>query len=178
MSKNVRAQVSLNISKAMHTFMKGCKKIIKISYFFKFHCTFSCALNIIIYHELNKITVIVNALGIMLFDSWPQALVQRYVSLREHARGPIQRFYQNFTEVSLTSKLYYWSISKLWIYSDYMVAFVNSACMYYIKKLNNGEYPPNRKDLSVKYGFKCVKQPLNSLHCGYYVCEHLRTCGQ
>jgi hypothetical protein len=50
--------------------------------------------------------------------------------------------------------------------------------MYYIEKLNNGEYPLNRKCLSVKYGFKCAKQPLSSLHCGYYVCEHLRTCGQ
>jgi hypothetical protein len=37
--------------------------------------------------------------------------------------------------------------------------------MYYIEKLNNGEYPPNRKRLSVKYD-------------GYYMCEHLMTCGQ
>jgi hypothetical protein len=59
-----------------------------------------------------------------------------------------------------------------------MVAFGNSAWMYYIKKLNNGEYPHNRKHLSVKYGFKCGKQLLLSLHCGYYVCEHLRTYGQ
>jgi hypothetical protein len=29
--------------------------------------------------------------------------------------------------------------------------------MYYIAKLNNGEYPLNRKRLSVKYGFKCAK---------------------
>jgi hypothetical protein len=50
--------------------------------------------------------------------------------------------------------------------------------MYYIEKLNNGEYPPNRKCLLVKYGFKCAKQPLGSLHYGYYVSEHLRTCGQ
>jgi hypothetical protein len=50
--------------------------------------------------------------------------------------------------------------------------------MYYIQKLNNGEHPPNKKRLSVKYGFKCAKQPLGSLHCGYYVCEHHRTCGQ
>jgi hypothetical protein len=44
--------------------------------------------------------------------------------------------------------------------------------MFYI------EYPPNKKCLSVKYGFKCAKQPLGSLHYGYYVCEYLRTCGQ
>jgi hypothetical protein len=50
--------------------------------------------------------------------------------------------------------------------------------MYYIEKLNNDEYLLNRKHLSVKYDFKCVKQPLGSLHYGYYVCEHLMTCGQ
>jgi hypothetical protein len=50
--------------------------------------------------------------------------------------------------------------------------------MYYIQKLNNGEHPPNKKHLSVKYGFKCTKRPLGSLHYGYYVCSHLRTCGQ
>jgi hypothetical protein len=49
--------------------------------------------------------------------------------------------------------------------------------MYYIEKLNNDEYSPNRKHLSVKYIFKCTKQPLGSLHYGYYMCEHLRTCG-
>jgi hypothetical protein len=59
-----------------------------------------------------------------------------------------------------------------------MVTFGNSDWMYYIKKLNNGEYPSNMKPLSVKYGFECVKQPLDYLHCRYYVCEHLRTCGQ
>jgi hypothetical protein len=59
-----------------------------------------------------------------------------------------------------------------------MVAFGNSGLMCYIEKLNNGEYPPTRMSLSVKYGFKCVMQPLSSFHCEYYVCEHLRTCGQ
>jgi hypothetical protein len=59
-----------------------------------------------------------------------------------------------------------------------MVAFGNSVWMYYLEKLSNGEYPLNRKRLSVKYGFKCAKQPLGSLYCGYYMCEHLRTCGQ
>jgi hypothetical protein len=54
------------------------------------------------------------------------------LGLHEHARGPIQIFYQNFTEVSLTRKLCYLSTSKLCIYTDYMVAFGNSACMYYI----------------------------------------------
>jgi hypothetical protein len=59
-----------------------------------------------------------------------------------------------------------------------MVAFENSACMYYIEKFNNDEYPTDRKLLSIKYGFKCAKQSLSSLHHGYYMCEHLRTCEQ
>jgi hypothetical protein len=59
-----------------------------------------------------------------------------------------------------------------------MVAFGNNVWMYYIQKLNNDEHPPNRKHLSVKYGFKCAKRPLSSFHYGYYVCEHLRPCGQ
>jgi hypothetical protein len=59
-----------------------------------------------------------------------------------------------------------------------MVAFGNSVWIYYIEKLNNSEYLQNKKRLSVKYDFKCAKQPLDFLHYGYYVCEHLRTCGQ
>jgi hypothetical protein len=35
MSKNGRVQVSLYITKAMHVFVKGGKKTIKIPYFFK-----------------------------------------------------------------------------------------------------------------------------------------------
>jgi hypothetical protein len=70
------------------------------------------------------------------------------------------------------------STNKLCIYTDYMVAFGNSVWMYYIEKLNIGEYPKDKKCLLVKYGFKCAKQSLDSLHCGYYVCEHLKTYGQ
>jgi hypothetical protein len=95
----------------------------------------------------------------------------------EHAQGPIQRFHQNFTKVSLTSKLCYSSNSKLCIYTNYMVGFENSAWMYYSQKLNNGQYLSNRKRLSIKFGFKCSKQPLGLLHCGYCVCHHLRICG-
>jgi hypothetical protein len=47
-----------------------------------------------------------------------------------------------------------------------MVGFGNSAWMYYIQKLNNDQYPSNRKHLSIKFGFKCSKQPMGSLHCG------------
>jgi hypothetical protein len=59
-----------------------------------------------------------------------------------------------------------------------MIAFENNTWMYYIEKLNSGEYPTDRKHLSVKHDFKCVKQPLGCLNCGYYMCEHIRTCGQ
>jgi hypothetical protein len=104
----------------------------------------------------------------------PKRWYNDMLGLREHARGPIQRFHQNFTEVSLTIKLCYLST----IYTHYMVAFGNSAWMYHLQKLNNGEHPLNRKHLSIKYDFKCAKQPLGSLHCGYCVCEHLRACGQ
>jgi hypothetical protein len=63
------------------------------------------------------------------------------------------------------------------IYTDYMIAFRNSAWIYYIQKLNNSEHLPNKKYLSVKYDFKCAKQPLSSIHYRYYMCEHIRTCG-
>jgi hypothetical protein len=46
--------------------------------------------------------------------------------------------------------------------------------MYYIDRLNNGQYPKGRKRLAIRYDFKCAKQPLRSLHCRYYTCEHLR----
>jgi hypothetical protein len=108
----------------------------------------------------------------------PKRWYSGMLGLREHTRGPIQTFHQNFIEVSLTSKLCYLNTRKLCIYTDYMIAFGNSACMYYIQKLNNGEHPSNRKRLSVKYGLKCAKQPLSSFHCEYYVYEHLRLCGQ
>jgi hypothetical protein len=35
-----------------------------------------------------------------------------------------------------------------------------------------------RKHLAIDWSFKCAKQPLGSLHCGYYACEHLRVIGQ
>jgi hypothetical protein len=59
-----------------------------------------------------------------------------------------------------------------------MVVFENSVWMYYIEMLNNGQHPSNRKHFSVKYDFKCAKQPLSFLHYEYYMCEQLRTCGQ
>jgi hypothetical protein len=46
------------------------------------------------------------------------------------------------------------STSKLCIYTDYMVVFESSVWMDYIEKLNNSEYPSDRKR------FKCAKQPL------------------
>jgi hypothetical protein len=30
------------------------------------------------------------------------------------------------------------------VHTDYMIAFENSVWMYYIKKLNNGEYPKDK----------------------------------
>jgi hypothetical protein len=50
--------------------------------------------------------------------------------------------------------------------------------MYYVDKLNNGQYPKDRKRLAIRFGFKCAKQPLGSLHCGYYMCKHLRIARQ
>jgi hypothetical protein len=49
----------------------------------------------------------------------PKCWYSDILGLREHARGAIQRIHQNFTEVSLTS--------KLCIYTDYIVAFENSS---------------------------------------------------
>jgi hypothetical protein len=37
----------------------------------------------------------------------PKRWYNSMLGLREYTQGPIQRFHQNFTEVSLTSKLYY-----------------------------------------------------------------------
>jgi hypothetical protein len=68
----------------------------------------------------------------------PKCWYNSILGLHEHARGPIQRFHENFTEVSLTSKLCYSSTSKLYIYTDYMIAFRIIAWMYYIQKLNSG----------------------------------------
>jgi hypothetical protein len=45
--------------------------------------------------------------------------------------------------------------------------------MYYVDMLNNGQHPKGRKRLAIRYDFKCVNQPLVSLHYGYYMCEHL-----
>jgi hypothetical protein len=50
--------------------------------------------------------------------------------------------------------------------------------MYYVDRLNNGQHPKGRKRLTIKYDFKCAKQLLSSLHCGYYTCEHLGITGQ
>jgi hypothetical protein len=137
--------------------------------------------------------MIVNAVDIMLFGSWPQALVQWYVWTpwtRPRSNSKISSiFYKSLTLWTIdggtsklcyrsTSKFCYMSTSKLCIYTDYMVAFWNNVWMYYVEKLNNGEYPTGRKCLSVKYGFKYDKQPLGSLHCRYYVCDPLRTYGQ
>jgi hypothetical protein len=45
-TKNTRARVSLYIAKAIHAFVKGGKKTIKISYFFKFHLYFQLCIEI------------------------------------------------------------------------------------------------------------------------------------
>jgi hypothetical protein len=50
--------------------------------------------------------------------------------------------------------------------------------MYYIDRLNNDQHPKGRKRLAIRYDLKCAKQPLGSLHCGYYTCKHLRITGQ
>jgi hypothetical protein len=50
--------------------------------------------------------------------------------------------------------------------------------MYYIDRLNNDQHSKGRKRLAIGYDFKCAKQPLGSLHYGYYTCEHLRITGQ
>jgi hypothetical protein len=63
----------------------------------------------------------------------PKCWYNGMLGLHERTRGPIQRFHQNFTEVSLTSKSCYSSTSKLCIYNDCIVAFGNSAWMYYIQ---------------------------------------------
>jgi hypothetical protein len=49
----------------------------------------------------------------------PKRWYSGMLGLREHNGGPIQRFHQNFTYVSLTS--------KLCIYTNYMAAFENNA---------------------------------------------------
>jgi hypothetical protein len=50
--------------------------------------------------------------------------------------------------------------------------------MYLVVKLNDGQHPKVRKHLAISWNFKCAKQPLVSLHCGYYACEHLWVTGQ
>jgi hypothetical protein len=50
--------------------------------------------------------------------------------------------------------------------------------MYFVVKLNDGHHPKDRKHLAIGWNFKCAKQPLGSLHYGYYTCEHLRVTGQ
>jgi hypothetical protein len=50
--------------------------------------------------------------------------------------------------------------------------------MYYVDRLNNDQYPKDKKRLVIRFDFKCAKQSLGSLHCGYYTCEHLRITGQ
>jgi hypothetical protein len=50
--------------------------------------------------------------------------------------------------------------------------------MYYFDRLNNGQHPNDGRRLSIGYNFKCAKEPLGSLHYGYYTCDHLRITGQ
>jgi hypothetical protein len=108
----------------------------------------------------------------------PKRWYNGMLGLPEHARGPIQIFHQKFTEVCLTSKLCYWSTSKLCIYTDYMVAFKNSAWMYYIEKINNSEYLLNKKRLSVKYGFSVPSNPWVLSIVGIMCASTLGICGQ
>jgi hypothetical protein len=49
--------------------------------------------------------------------------------------------------------------------------------MYYIDRLNNDQYPKDRKRLAIGFGFKYANQPLGSLHCGCYKCKLLRITG-
>jgi hypothetical protein len=96
--------------------------------------------------------------------------------LREHARGPIQRFHQNFIKVSLTGKLCYLSTSKLfyiltiWLHLEIVpgCSTFKSSIMVNTRRTGNACQSNTASSVSSK----C------SLYCGYYVCEHLRICGQ
>jgi hypothetical protein len=41
----------------------------------------------------------------------------------------------------------------------------------------NNKHAKGRTWLAIGYDFKCAKQPLGSLYCGHYTCEHLRITG-